>query len=246
MCTVTLVPLTTGPTNAGVRVVFNRDERRTRDAAAPPGRHRLGGRDAIYPRDPVGGGTWIGVNDAGLVVALLNVYDGVPAQPVSGARSRGVIVGGLLGCATLAAATAAAAAIDAHRFAPFRLVILQDRTVAIAAPANGLIGVTTTDLHEPMLLTSSALGDARVAGPRRRLFDRLVVHGRHGWLEGQARFHRHQWARRPEWSVRMERRDARTVSRTTVDVGPGRRTMWYEAPAAGGGWHGARQWCSLP
>ena len=242
MCTVTLVPHETG-----VRMVCNRDERRTRDASAPPRRHRLGSREAIYPRDPVGGGTWIGVNDAGLVVALLNVYDGRPDAPGpvrAAARSRGIIVSSLLGCVTLAEAVAAVAAIDARRFAPFRLVILQDRTVALAAPVDNAIGVATMDLHEPMLVTSSALGDARVAGPRRRLFDRLVVHGRHGWLDGQARFHRHQWPHRPDLSVRMERADALTVSRTTVDVGPRRRTVWYEAPVSAG-WDTGRQWCSL-
>ena len=50
----------------------NRDERRDRRAATPPAVHRLQHRTAIYPVDPVGGGTWIGVNDAGLAAALLN------------------------------------------------------------------------------------------------------------------------------------------------------------------------------
>jgi hypothetical protein len=239
MCTVTLVPHA-----AGVRVMCNRDERRTRASAAPPARHRLGSRDAIYPRDPEGGGTWIGVNDAGLVLALLNVHDR-PRDLLSEPRSRGIIVRGLVTCETLAEAVSAAAAIDLRRFAPFRLVLLQDRVVAVATTAGGKMAVSTLGVDVPLLFTSSGLGDARVAGPRQQLFDRLVVRGQGGWLMGQARFHRHQWPQRPDLSVRMERGDALTVSRTTVDVGPRLRTVWYEAPVGAIESREGRQWCSL-
>ena len=39
-----------------------------------------------------------------------------------------------------------------------------------------------------------------------------------GWLHAQADFHDHQWPLRPHLSVRMQRPDARTVSRTVVNV----------------------------
>ena len=68
MCTVTVVPHETG-----IRVMCNRDERRSRPAALPPQVHDLGGRLAAFPVDPRGGGSWVGVNDAGIVVTLLNV-----------------------------------------------------------------------------------------------------------------------------------------------------------------------------
>jgi hypothetical protein len=207
--------------------------------------YRAGGRQAVYPLDPDGGGTWIGINDTGLVVALLNHYGDTPRRAPDPRRSRGIIVRGVLGCATLGEATIAAASLDLARFAPFRLVMLQHREVSVATALPARMEIAGLTIRTPLLFTSSGLGDARVAGPRQRLFERLVLHRRGDWLAGQSRFHVHQWPGRPELSVRMERGDALTVSRTIVDVGPRLRTMRYEAPIASGHGREIRQWCSL-
>ena len=83
-------------------------------------------------------------------------------------------------------------------------------------------------LAEPMLLTSSSLGDALVRGPRRRLFEQLVLAApEKRRIEAQARFHQHQWTAHPAFSVRMERQDARTVSRTIVRVNDGDVRLLY-------------------
>ena len=100
-------------------------------------------------------------------------------------------------------------------------------------------------LDGPLLFTSSSLGDALVEAPRQQLFQRMVVEGRSGWLRGQGRFHRHQWPSRPEISVRMERHDALTVSRTVVEVTRARRSLFYEAPVTGGSSREVREWCFL-
>jgi hypothetical protein len=75
--------------------------------------------------------------------------------------------------------------------------------------------------------TSSGLGDALAAGPRRALFE--------DWFRDKATtrcvqdaFHRHRWPNAPEMSVRMSRPEACTVSITTLEVGPTRITMAYE------------------
>jgi hypothetical protein len=245
MCTVSVVPHGTG-----VRVVCNRDERRTRPAALPPALNHLGGTRAFFPIDPEGGGTWIGVNDAGLVVTLLNAHPtnaaGSRQQAVGRSdtrnrdrregveRSRGLIVRELLGCASFAQAIAAAAETDARTFAPFRLVILQSRSVAVVTSDGGVSLIRTqAHLNEPLLFTSSSLGDAVVELPRRRLFERIVLSRRAGWLSGQSRFHRHRWPSRPEISVRMERPDAMTVSRTAIELADDGVRLLYEAPPCG-------------
>jgi hypothetical protein len=229
MCTVTVVP-----DGRGVRLVCNRDQQRTRPAASPPQIHALGAHRAVFPLDPQGGGTWIGVNDAGLVVALLNRQP-TALEPEPAKRSRGLIVRELLQFGSLPDVATAIGTIDPRGFAPFEIVAWHDGHVAIAA-SNGAQEIRTSQrqLDAPLLLTSSSLGDAFVAGPRRRLFERMVDRSRDGWLKGQARFHDHQWPRRPEISVRMERPDAMTVSRTTVDVANGVRHLLYEAPLRGG------------
>ena len=67
MCTVSIVP-----DGDRFTLMSNRDERRDRAVALQPTVERFGARAAIMPIDPVGGGSWLGVNDAGLVAALLN------------------------------------------------------------------------------------------------------------------------------------------------------------------------------
>ena len=214
MCTVTIVP-----DDDGFRLMCNRDERRDRPVAIPPIDRRLPHRTAIYPQDPLGGGTWVGVNDAGLAAALLNrsVNAGVPAgeRPL---RSRGLIIPPLLDASSVTEAAEMAADLDPRLFNPFRVVVLQ-RMVAWLLTSDGVtLSVEAPDVTRPLMLTSSSLGDALVFASRHRLFEQLVMQHDGSWLQGQADFHDHQWPSRPEISVRMERPDARTVSRTTVDV----------------------------
>ena len=60
MCTVTLIAR-----RNGYALGMNRDERLARVAALPPKNQRLERRHALFPSEP-NGGTWIGVNDAGV------------------------------------------------------------------------------------------------------------------------------------------------------------------------------------
>ena len=101
MCTVTILPESlVSAVKADAedplrwRLVCNRDELTTRPAALPPAITRAGSRLAIMPVDPESGGTWIGVNDAGLVCSLLNVYNGSTATRAR--VSRGTIIPPLL------------------------------------------------------------------------------------------------------------------------------------------------------
>src|SRR5260221_8549439 len=116
MCTVSIVP-----SPDGCRVVCNRDERRTRPAARAPRAWPTEVSWATYPQDPVSGGTWIGVNDDGLVVALLN-RTATPDVERRAPLSRGSIVPRLLACASIAQAAKAYASLDVRQFEPFRLV----------------------------------------------------------------------------------------------------------------------------
>jgi hypothetical protein len=109
-------------------------------------------------------------------------------------------------------------------FAPFRVVLVDGRLMWTAAGGGGLgLQVDHYRLVRPQVVSSSGLGDALVEEPRRQLFQSLVLNRRNALLAGQAAFHRHQWSNAPAISVLMSRADARTVSRTQVDlpvVGP--------------------------
>jgi hypothetical protein len=230
MCTVSVVPHA-----RGVRLVANRDERRTRARALPPGVHAAGRGRAIFPIDPEGGGTWVGCNSAGLAAALLNANPTAADDRRGPLRSRGLIVCALLQCSSIAEALTSFESLEPRTYAAFRVVAVQGPTVAVVtSDGHSVLRWRTGKLERPLMLTSSSLGDSLVGPPRRRLFDRFVRRGARGWLEGQARFHNHQWAVRPEISVRMERADALTVSRTSVDIRADGFELHYEAPVNAG------------
>jgi hypothetical protein len=242
MCTVTVVPH-----DGGFRLACNRDERRTRVAALPPRVQRAGARLAAFPVDPLGGGTWVGVNDAGVVLALLN---GTPATssdapPIARARSRGFIVRTMLRHDSAESILDTLPRLDPGEFDAYRLVIIDSTRVTMIASDGSRLTTAQTAFTHPMLFTSSSLGDALVEPPRRDLFERMVIGAPRGLLDAQARFHRHRWPERPHISVCMERPDAITVSRTVVDVTARGRHLVYEPLASAAAWQRKRTSCFL-
>lgn len=83
MCTLILVR-----ERERLRVAANRDEQLDRPAG-PPRLWRTGERAAVAPEDLEAGGTWIGVNDAGLFAGITNRF-GVPRKPDAPSRGRWV------------------------------------------------------------------------------------------------------------------------------------------------------------
>jgi hypothetical protein len=221
MCTVSIVPF-----EGGFRVACNRDEQRSRPHASRPAIHTGAATTSIWPVDPVSGGTWIGVNDAGLVLALLNRAQPSSRAATSRPLSRGTIVPRLLQSKSLQAAIEAATRLDASRFEPYSLIALQHTQGCSITVNSARPTLCWYDLAHPHVFTSSALGDELAARWRAPLFAALVER-KADRLDGQVRFHRHRWVDRPEISVRMSRCDAATVSTTTVDVSTERIRMGY-------------------
>lgn len=228
MCTLTVVPLPGGR----LRLAFNRDERPTRPPALPPAVRAFGGRRAVLPTDPESGGTWLGVNDAGLALAVLNVNP--PEKWVRPSpRSRGHLIPALLGLDAPSDALAELErAFDYRDFAPFRLALV-GRGIVAEVRWDGREPMVTSRLlgGSPLLLTSSGLGDHLVEGVRRELFDDLFAGPPDGWAAAQGEFHRHRWPGREHLSVNMARDAARTVSHAVVELGAAETTVTYH-PAA--------------
>ena len=226
MCTVSVLPRA-----GGFRLVCNRDESLSRPAARPPIRRMAGRVPVWYPYDPQGAGTWVAANGHGLALALLNrqqppsIAAGAPVR--SERRSRGQIVLMLADASAIPVVRAALAEIDPGSYAAFRLIAVRNGEVAIVTSDGRHLRVDDAPLEGPLLLTSSSLNDGEAERRRRPLFDELVCRGRDP-LAGQEAFHDHRWPHCPEFSVRMQRADARTVSRTVVDVTGRRVSLTYE------------------
>lgn len=145
-----------------VFVLTNRDEStrrptlRPRVFAEPAGRTRWFG-----PADGQAGGTWLGVNDHGLLAAITNrKKDELPANP----RSRGLLCRDVLGC------THASEAIDfvfgelkRHAYAGFNLILLSDESAhVIEAVESPLVTRLDPGIHTIGNRSLSARDDARV------------------------------------------------------------------------------------
>lgn len=87
MCVLTYIPTQSG----GYLFTSNRDESVLREAALPPRKYELGGRYVFFPKDPVGGGTWIAGCDR-FTLCLLNggIEKHLPSPPYR--QSRGQII----------------------------------------------------------------------------------------------------------------------------------------------------------
>src|SRR3954447_21784836 len=115
MCTVTLIARC-----FGYALGMNRDEKLTRVSALPPQQMRLGNCEALFPSEP-NGGTWIGVNDRGITLALINWYS-VQERASGKVVSRGDIVRRLLAQESFEAMGEILAGQPLRSVNPFRLI----------------------------------------------------------------------------------------------------------------------------
>lgn len=250
MCTVTVVPIG-GAVRAGwgaFRLACNRDEQRTRPPAAAPRPQQAGTLRAIWPIDPVGGGTWVGANECGVVLSLLNrnIEPAGPRPHDDPRASRGAIISAALEHQSLAAvARFLKEEIDPKRYPPFRLIGVDGINSLVCEGTGATLRVEVSALGAaPLFITSSGLGDALVEAPRRALFDEWFsamgesseagalarADGRSpSILQKQDAFHRHSWPDRTHLSVCMRREAARTVSFAAVTVSPDRVEFHYHA-----------------
>ena len=103
-----------------VLIAANRDEMIDRPWR-PPARHWPDRAHVTAGRDELAGGTWLGINDDGLVAGILNRTGAL--GPAAGKRTRGELVLDALDHADAAAAAMALADIDGEAYRPFNLVV---------------------------------------------------------------------------------------------------------------------------
>jgi hypothetical protein len=115
----------------------NRDELASRPAR-PPGRHWPDRADVVAGLDVEAGGSWLGVNDHGVVAGVLNRTGTL--GPAAGKRSRGELVLEALDHADAAAAAQALAEVDPDAYRPFNLVIADNRDAFWLRHAGALPG----------------------------------------------------------------------------------------------------------
>lgn len=221
MCTVTLIAR-----RHGYALGMNRDEQLTRPVACPPSQHQCGSRTAILPSEP-GGGTWIGVNDAGVTFALINWYS-VTRRVAGKALSRGEIPLAVLATDSPTQADAVLESLTLGRVNPFRLVGVFPTQRAVVEWRWNLHELTQHE-HPWRSATwiSSGHDEAGAQVTRAKVFRTALRQRRVGTADWLQRLHR---SHRPEigpYCHCMHRADAATVSYTEVRVGRADLALCY-------------------
>lgn len=165
-------------------VAANRDELLAR-ASAPPECLRDASPRVVGGRDLVAGGTWLGVNETGLVAGLLNRRSAEAPDPAR--RSRGRLCLDALACPSAREAARRVGTEPAGRYNPFNLLLADAREAFVASQATvGAPRVLPLDpgLH---LLTNLDVNDPfcpRIASSRRAFETAADAFAREGSVEG--------------------------------------------------------------
>jgi uncharacterized protein with NRDE domain len=117
MCT--LIALHRTVPGAPLVVAANRDEFLDRPAAEPALRELEGGQRVVAPLDLRAGGTWLGLNEAGVFAAVTNR----PASLEPERRSRGLVVTDALGSASAAEGAELLAGLPRGAYNPFNCLV---------------------------------------------------------------------------------------------------------------------------
>lgn len=212
----------------GYELFANRDESRERPPALPPRPWETPAGRFLAPEDTAAGGSWVTVNQHGLALCLLNLYEVEPPSiPASGWTSRGLLVTSLALAEGLPEASTRLGGLDLGTFRPFTLAALAPDRQAILFRWDGRRLDEQLAPENP--LSSSGFDAAGAAAARRRLLAELAPGGPdHASL---LEFHRSHRPERGPYSPCMHRHDAVTVSFTWVRVEADRVVMAYAAGA---------------
>lgn len=227
MCTVSWLH-----TANGYELFCNRDEQRARATAWPPRvRERRGVRFSA-PIDGASGGAWLGVNQFGLTLCLLNRYDVQPHEPRAEYLSRGWLLLELLACRSATQVRQWLAEQRLGPFQPFTLAAVQAARSTHLFEWDGK-QLTLDEAGEARLpLTSSSFATASVVAARRQQFAQLRPTAR--GAEALAQFHRSHTPAPGAYSVCLHRDNAQTVSFSHLKIDRSHATFLYfpQAPCA--------------
>jgi hypothetical protein len=215
MCTLSFLRL-----KSGYSFMMNRDESPKRPKPEQIRQASIEGVDGavrrvLYPVDPGSSGTWVGTNDQGVVLALMNQYPAGYQRP-EGALSRGRLIPEGLRAGTAITALERVAAMDLKSTPPFLLVGADEQGAPLSLGWNGEHLERKLYPDGALELSSSGYQPHEVLPAREAQFD-LMLQGIEGRdeaevLAAQEAYHFSQEPEPGPLAVWMTRADSRTVS----------------------------------
>lgn len=223
MCTLSFLPEA-----QGFHLLMNRDEQRSRPMGLSPNFHPCGVGEALYPSES-GGGTWIGVNQSGMTLALINWYSRSQLR-TRPAFSRGQIIPWLLAQRTLHEVHSILSELPLCRLNPFRLIGISPAAQEVTEWRSD--HVTLESFSTSWRRThwfSSGFEEAEVSLVRGETAERHFARLKTETYNHLQELHGAHEPEKGAYSICMHREDACTVSCTGLSVSAKSATMTYQA-----------------
>jgi Transport and Golgi organisation 2 len=221
MCTVSFVP-----NSLGFYVGMNRDESVRRVRAYSPEVSYRDGHALLYPTEP-GGGTWIGVNDTGFCLALIN-WHAVPSHPERPVVSRGTVVKTLVMLQSSGQLCPAIKGLPLRRMPPFRLIAILPLERAVHEFRWNQIEISQQRYEwETRHWFSSGFDEPAVQEKRAKVCRTAWDQPQAGSLNWLRQLHASHSPAPGPFSICMHREEAATVSYTEVVLGDRTILMKY-------------------
>jgi hypothetical protein len=225
MCTVTFIAR-----RSGYALGMNRDEKLTRAAGLPPRLTHLNGRTIMAPSEP-SGGTWIGVNDTGAALALINWYS-IISRVAGQTVSRGEVVKLALPSDSPVLVDATLKELPLACVNPFRLIGVFPACKAVVEWRWNLQRIERCDHHwRTNTWISSGFDEPGAQQTRGKAFKTALHQSSAGTADWLRRLHRSHGSERGPYSTCMHREDAATVSYTEVVVSRHKAIIRYSPGA---------------
>lgn len=167
MCTVLYIP-----NNDSVYLVSLRDENPKRPEAKKPSLLKFDGQEMLAPIDPLGKGTWIGVNHYKNAVVLLNGAQTNHTRQKSYLKSRGLIVKELL---TSFTPVIEWSIINLSGIEPFTLVVFSDENLFELIWDGNTKHRSLLNKQKPHIWSSSTLYTPAQKEARKEKFDNWIA-----------------------------------------------------------------------
>jgi hypothetical protein len=182
--------------------------------------------NSLYPSEP-NGGTWIGINDAGYCLALINWYS-QPQYAGAPAFSRGEIIPRLLALSSREEMEKLLSSLPLERLNPFRLFLFGGGLADVREyRSNG----SRTELFDHPWITghwfSSGHDEGSATRARGNVCFKAADEADNGTIPWLQRLHTSHDSSQGADSVCMHREDAVTVSLTMLKVSGKSATMRY-------------------
>lgn len=207
---------------AGYTVFMNRDERPTRAPGLAPKVRNTDGTAWLAPEDGDHAGTWIGVNESGLTLALLNRWHESPVAASGPWTSRGLLVASLLSSRSPDDLALRLGQLRLADYQPFTLAQFAAGRDAALFSWSGQELTSWAVTASGLVLASSGHDQEGATGVRQRLLAEAMA-----TAEAYEALHRSHLPARGPLSICMHRPEAATVSYTRVEVAPAGIEMVY-------------------